>query len=429
MFLGKLGGRPLFEKTDGLAAPGAAREKLLHKAVAAVTGVTVLLTGSSWADGFQQPLSADFVADQTAALAKSADNWVRNQIDPGHPLADSSDPSIRARLSWNSLEQEMALPGRPGMFLDDNQRPVVATVWPQGQTLAAALDLAAVTRDYRQANAILASLEQYQLEGAYNPGVFRGLPDKHRLLDDNLWLGLDFLQAYAQTGDRVYLEKAAGLYDFLEANRHPGGGLHWGEAETPPSRNAVSNLPAVEYGIRLYQATHDPKYLAMAKDSDAFVEKYLRSPAGLIWDNVSDAGNVDRTLYSYNQGTAVRADVLLFQQTHEQKYLDRATATAKAAVEYYGQQDRLWKQPPVFNAIFFRSLLALDVVAPNPAYRGALAGYLERAWTQARSPSGLFQGGGIGQYQKGGMQTLDQAAFIQMFALQAMTPTQISAVG
>ena len=85
MFLGRLGGRALFEKTDVLAAPGAAREKLLHKAVAAVTGVTVLLTGSGWADGFHQPLSADFVADQSAALAKSADNWVRNQIAPGHP--------------------------------------------------------------------------------------------------------------------------------------------------------------------------------------------------------------------------------------------------------------------------------------------------------------------------------------------------------
>ena len=74
--------------------------------------------------------------------------------------------------------------------------------------------------------------------------------------------------------------------------------------------------------------------------------------------------------------------------------------------------DRLWKQAPSFNTIFFRNLLALDAVAPDPRYRAMLQSYLDRAWSNACDPAtGLFTRGDIG-------------GLAQMYSLLAMSPAQ-----
>ncbi|HEY8836280.1 MAG TPA: hypothetical protein VIO16_01105 [Dehalococcoidia bacterium] len=48
---------------------------------------------------------------------------------------------------------------------------------------------------------------------------------------------------------------------------------------------------------------------------------------------------------------------------------------------YYRHGNRLARQRPIINGIFFANLLAFDQLAPNPAYLRAAegyAGYLER---------------------------------------------------
>ena len=101
----------------------------------------------------------------------------------------------------------------------------------------------------------------------------------------------------------------------------------------------------------------------------------------------------------------------------DKKYLERATQTAHAALDHFAKNDGLWKGSPAFNAIFFRNLLALDQVAPDPRYRATLDQYLDRAWKEARDPeTGLFNRGGIGKYD--GHDYLDQSGMVQLYALQ-----------
>jgi hypothetical protein len=89
----------------------------------------------------------------------------------------------------------------------------------------------------------------------------------------------------------------------------------------------------------------------------------------------------------------------------------------------------LWQQPPAFNAIFFRNLLDLDAIAPDPRYRAMLDAYLTRARETARLQIGLYQGAGLGFYGPGqGIQVVDQAAFVQMHALLDMSPAQLGTV-
>ena len=294
----------------------------------------------------------------------------------------------------------------------------VYEVWPQGQAIAASLDVALSTGNYGSVNDLMKQLSLYQRGGAYAPGVFTAASPRY--YDDNLWLGLDFLQAYQQTGNQDYLQHAEALFPFFEGGLSPAGGLHWVEKSAHMSRNTCSNGPAVEYALRLYQATRDPKYLTFAENCQTFLDTQMRSPEGLYYDNLGDDGHLDQTIYSYNQGTPIGADVLFYRITGDRHYLDQATQTAKAALAYFAQDDRLWKQSPAFNAIFFRNLLALDAVAPDPSYRQALNDYLARVWQQGRDPqTGLISQGGIGSYQGPGSY-LDQGGLAQLFALSVL---------
>lgn len=157
---------------------------------------------------------------------------------------------------------------------------------------------------------------------------------------------------------------------------------------------------------------------------DGFLNSRMRSPEGLYYDNLGDDGSLDKTFYTYNQGTPIGADVLWYRVTGDRKYLDRATQTAHAALDHFGKDDRLWRSAPAFNAIFFRNLLALDQIAPDPRYRQALDRYLDRAWRDGRAPqTGLFGQGGMGHYEDAGpangSNVLDQSGMAQMYALQA----------
>jgi uncharacterized protein YyaL (SSP411 family) len=261
-------------------------------------------------------------------------------------------------------------------------------------------------------------LQHYQMNGAYSPSA-HPFPGMGRFYDDNAWIGLDFMQAYQQTGNPDYLAHAQDLFKFIEQGLHKDGGLYWVEHEKRMSRNTCSNGPAIEYALRLYMATKDEKYLKIAQNMEQFMNAQLRSPEGLYWDNLGDDGSLSKDIYAYNQGTPIGADVLMYRVTQDPKYLERARQTADAALKYFGEGDRLWKQAPCFNAIFFRNLLALDQVAPDPRYRQALEGYTNRLWTEARDPkTGLFDQGGVGHYEPGA-NYLDQSGIAQLFALQA----------
>jgi predicted alpha-1,6-mannanase (GH76 family) len=62
------------------------------------------------------------------------------------------------------------------------------------------------------------------------------------------------------------------------------------------------------------------------------------SPAtGLFWDKIRGDGTLDKTLWSYNQGSMVGANVLLARvhQDARDQYLDRAEAIARKALRHF----------------------------------------------------------------------------------------------
>ncbi|NLI77410.1 MAG: hypothetical protein GX442_13340 [Candidatus Riflebacteria bacterium] len=359
-------------------------------------------------------------------------------VAPGTPAALSPvaarEARFRAEQDWKGLWDHLTsrvkilfYNGKP-RFREWVGGPK-ATVWPHSQALAAGLDLAVLNGNLDVAKEALAGLERFSRGNSYNPSENHW--PQARFYDDNAWIGLDFVQAWRVSGDRKWLDKARGILTFLKEGLHKDGGLYWKEKEARMSRNTASNGPALQLALAIYEATHERQYLDFARNLEKFMYGSLRSPDGLFWDNLGDDGTTEKTIWSYNQGTMLGADVQFYRLTGDRKYLARAKQTADAAVAFFGTDDRLWKQPPAFNAVFFRNLLKLEEFFPDAGYRKILADHLDRARREAYDEAtGLYGGGGLGKYTGSEPKTevIDQAAFVQMQSLLAMTPEQLRKV-
>ena len=380
----------------------------------------------------------------------------------------------RALDAWEALERWFGhVPGYPNIFSldpgDPSGRARPNFVWPQGQVVHAALNLAKLSGDYSDFDRIAPTLSRYLLTNRGTTGFappvdpWTGSPLPVRWWDDNGVTALVLLQANAQRPQRRdagYLEQVQILWPFFEAGQWPGGGQRENEGSGSHVVGVVATSSDDETAERLLMATNpvDPQhhqYLDFALANDAAIKALLRGPNGLYWDgfypDIQLAGNkwCDGTLangvcsgtwwacnaarmdlpppatpptphicgwtFPHNQGLMIGSDVLLYRITGDRSYLDSATRTADAALDYY-TTDWLWKQGPWDNQVYFTGLVALDHYAPNPRIRAALDAYLERAWTEARDPeTGLFNRGGIGTLGP----DLDQSALVIMFTIQA----------
>lgn len=359
-------------------------------------------------------------------MTRSGGWFARRGSTPRPPVPASATlttPRDRALEAWRALcERCLATDRRGTLHVLDGPRSGAAAVWPVSQVLAAGLAVDRLDPGAGRLDGLFDTLERYRVGDAYAP--FPG--DRALYYDDNAWIGLDLAQWHLQRGAPTALPGARRVLAVLAEGEEPGGGVRWRRAPGSP-RNTCSTGPAVELALRVHLLTGDADALALARRNDAFLHAVLRRDDGLFADHVEVDGRVDPTVWSYNQGTPVGADVLWWRATGERAHLDRARATASAAIGRFGR-DGLWGQPAAFNGVFGRNLLVLGAVEPVPGLHDLLDRYLDRAWTEARDErTGLLFGGGIGRYDGGG--TIDQAALVQLYALRAWEPAWLADVG
>ncbi|MBI3968090.1 MAG: glycosyl hydrolase [Chloroflexi bacterium] len=318
--------------------------------------------------------------------------------------------------------------------------------WPFTQVLAATLGrygLAGTGSDFeREVAARLAGLAAYWDPGS-TPPAYDSYPrapygtGAEQYYDDNVWAGLALVQLYRMlrgSTDPVHQQQAAfALERAVEVFRlmvsgwdtdptHPApGGVFWVKAAWSRDRNVVSNAPGAELGFHLYELTGRAHYLEWGRRMYEWVERYLRAPNGLYWDHVDLTGVVEETQWSYNQGTMIGANALLYRITREAKYLAAAERIAETALVHYRADSRFYPQPAAFNAIFFRNLLLLAGINRNPRYRAAMQLYADILWHDQTAHdwrTRLFYLGGPGRPAE----LLDQAAMIQIYAYLAWPP-------
>ena len=303
-----------------------------------------------------------------------------------------------------------------GDYRERRGQPAGSHAWPFSQALAAHIAIAAVPSLSARSSvrARLATLERRFRKGP----TYTAWPNGSVYLDDNEWLADDFLDWNAVSGNAPSLKRATAIFAAVadawdEAPKHPcSGGVFWTSAPGNHDRNTVSTANGAVIGLRLYQSTHNASYLTWAKTMLSWLDRCMLAPNGLYWDHISLAGAVNNAQWSYNQGSVIAADVLLYRTTGDTSMLARAEQLADASIAYF---DSRWKhgEPPEFAALFFRGLLSLADTDGRVDYVAAAERYADDSWSKERDPrTGLFR-------YSGKPSLLQQAGLVQLYAMLA----------
>src|SRR5436190_12633101 len=242
--------------------------------------------------------------------------------------------------------------------------------WPFARALAATIAVASLPGGDQAALARAQLLRKSYFanywDAASRPpgGASYPLPDGggDKYYDDNAWDGLNLIAVYRATGDPAALDEASRAFAFVVSGwdgdpKHTSpGGVFWTQSPTNPTRdrNVVSTAPTAELALELYAATGDRGFLDWARRLFDWVERTLKDPGdGLYWDHIELDGRIEKTKWSYNQGTMLGAAALFYRYTGDTGYLNRGRQIAAASLAFYGSGDRLWQQDPPFNAVYF----------------------------------------------------------------------------
>lgn len=219
-------------------------------------------------------------------------------------------------------------------------------VWQLTQTVAATL-IATPTAS-RRARRRYAE-EVYQIFRPYAvgrpfwtglaPSVYGGL----RYYDDNDWIGMDLMQAYAESHDRRCLLAAEAILRFQrtgewrasdppDQRRYPGG-IYWNLNRRFRPLNATGGTTIL--ALEIYAATHDRSDLELAQKEYRWIRQTLGNSSGMYRSAVNPDGTITGSSEDNGEGFMIRAGLLLYQITHQKPYLDQAIQTATRSLRRF----------------------------------------------------------------------------------------------
>lgn len=315
---------------------------------------------------------------------------------------------------------------------DDRQ---VSYLWPYSGVISALNALVKIPYTVRQFEddlvRVLEGLEHY-----WNPKSNPPAYDSYVLsegggqqfFDDNEWLGLEFVEAYRSLKIKEYLQKAIHIFEYIISgwSEDLKGGIYWRDDKI--TKNTCSNGPAAVLALKLFEETQETLYVELAQKILAWCSQLKSPKEGVYWDNMNPEGEIDRHKYTYNTGTILHANALLFNITKDKTYLDEANSLAQASLTYFTKREdclpfEFYPNSPWFNVILFKGFLALYDTDPDhsPIYIDSMRRNADYAWTHARDSEGLFSKDwtgktGVNQRHKW---LLDQAPMIEYYALLA----------
>jgi uncharacterized protein YyaL (SSP411 family) len=225
------------------------------------------------------------------------------------------------------------------------------------------------------------------------PGMFEY---SDRYYDDNGLVGIDYMEAYFNTHNALYLQRAKEVFKFIISgwNDDAGGGVTWLEGHND-QKPACSNGTALLVALKIYEGNKDPYYLNWGKKFYSWEYNNLRDTNGIYSNDKKLNGIVNRTFYTYNSGFMLEGAVLLYKFTNDKKYLQQAQQLAKDAFEYFTQaphDKRLNIQIdlPWFVTVLFRAYEALYKVDGNYQYIAAVEKDLNYAWANSKDKYGFI---------------------------------------
>lgn len=279
-----------------------------------------------------------------------------------------------------------------------------AFLWPYSGALSAAAaqyEAKPSRKKLKEIRTFIAQgLDQY-LDSARTPTAYASYtpstPAADRFYDDNIWLGIDFVDLYSASGGKDFLRRAEGIWAFLLSGRDSvqGDGIYWCE-QRKESKNTCSNAPAAVFALKLYKATHNEKYLRAGKELYAWTRKHLYDNGEHLYsDNIKLDGRIDRAKFSYNSGQMLQSAAMLYTITREEHYLSEAdTLAAACAKRFFKHRDndgalQVEMHDVWFDAVLMRGFLELYSINHNPEYLNVYRHTLNYLWVNSRPRAGL----------------------------------------
>jgi rhamnogalacturonyl hydrolase YesR len=274
---------------------------------------------------------------------------------------------------------------------------------------------------------LLKIMKEYYNPAPPKPGYsdyIMKLKPGERYYDDNEWIGITALDAYARTKQRADLALGKEMYDFVMSGYDQvlGGGVYWKEGSTE-SKNTCSNGPAVLVALQLYQATKNKAYLDTAVKIFNWTNAKLQAPSKLYYDNIRvKDGSISKPILSYNTGTMLESNVYLYEITGNKKYLANANAIADASLTFfYGNgkfRDDYW-----FNAVLLRGYQHLLKYNKDTRYILGFKKSLDYTLQNEKNDKGLFTG------RDGVKNLVDHGGMLEILARYAWLETHYNLSG
>ncbi|MEO6229252.1 MAG: glycoside hydrolase family 76 protein [Ferruginibacter sp.] len=267
-------------------------------------------------------------------------------------------------------------------------------LWPLCGLIQANNEIDKLTGGTKLIASILNIIQRYYDPAPPSPGYasyimkYKG---GDRFYDDNQWIGIACMDAYEREKKPALVHQGKLIYQYMMTGFDSvlGGGLYWQENKKV-SKNTCSNGPGIILALQLYQATKKQTYLDTALMLYNWVNKQLKAPSGLYYDNMQIGSHeIGKAIFSYNTGTMLQSNVYLYEITKDKKYLTEAIAIADSSMTYfYGSgkfRDDYW-----FNAVLLRGYQHLLKYYSDKKYISAFRVCTEEALLNNKNSLGLM---------------------------------------
>lgn len=324
----------------------------------------------------------------------------------------------RADLLQTAVDRHLYEP-RTGLYIQTsdpakNYRPH-ADLWGLCALVQAANEMEQLHPRKAYLKPVIAAIDQYYDPIPPAPGYASYVVKERRedrYYDDNQWIGIAYLDAWARTKQRSYLDKGAAIYRFMMTGYDTisGGGLYWKEGDKS-TKNTCSNGPGILLALQLYEATQHKAYLDTALLLYQWTNRHLRNASGVYWDAIKPQQNnrIDSATYSYNSGTMLEANVKLYRITKQPQYLKEAQQIAAGTYQHFYREGR-FHSSYWFNAVLLRGYLALYKEDKVRKYVDAMQAYADKVWEEDRDPGTNMLG------EQPGKELLGQAGMMEIYA-------------
>jgi hypothetical protein len=198
----------------------------------------------------------------------------------------------------------------------------------------------------------------------YEPSPTRG-NGHDKYYDDNAWLVITFAEAFHLTGDRGYLTRAQETANFVASgwDEELGGGIWWHALHKDNSKNTCANGPAAVGYLCLARygpAKDRARWMEAARKAVEWTQSHLQASDGLYDDRVIVAtGEVKKGKLTYNAALMLRANLGLYHETGEMKYLEEAKRIAKAAQWFAAKDTGVYRDPLKWSQFMVEADIAL----------------------------------------------------------------------